>query len=68
MISNTPHALKVFTTPITTFEEIHDRQKTKALIGLQILGQIEPMEEVSVKLVIGAINHPIVEDQANLGL
>jgi hypothetical protein len=25
LISNTPHALEVFTTPITTFEDTHDQ-------------------------------------------
>jgi len=31
------------------------------------LSQVEYVEEVSVELVEGAINQPVVEDQANLG-
>jgi hypothetical protein len=50
------HASKVFTTPITTFEETHDQQKTVVLIGLQILSKIEPLEEVGVEPIKGAIN------------
>ncbi len=60
--------MEVFTTPIATFEETHDWQKTTTLIGLQILSQIKPMEEVGAKLVEGAINQPVAKDQANLGL
>jgi hypothetical protein len=51
-----------------TLEETHDRQKTTTLIGLQILIQIKPVEEVGAKLVERAVNQPIAEDQANLGL
>jgi hypothetical protein len=35
------------------------------LIGLQILSQAEPMEEIGVEPIEGAINQPIVEDQTN---
>jgi len=31
------------------------------------LSQVEYVEEVGVELVEGAINQPIIEDQANLG-
>ncbi len=36
LISSTPHASKVFMTPITTFEETFDRHKIVALTSLQI--------------------------------
>ncbi len=36
LISNTPHASKIFMTPITTFEETFDWHKFVALTGLQI--------------------------------
>ncbi len=68
LISNTLHVTKVFITPIMTFEETFDRQRTIVMTGLQILNQVEFVEEASAELVKGAINQPVAEDQANLGL
>jgi len=51
LISSTSYALEVFTTPITTFEDTPNRQKTIVLIGLQIMNWAEPMEEPGVKLI-----------------
>ncbi len=55
LISNTPHASKVFTMLVMTFEETLDWQRIVAKIGIQILNQVETMEEVNVVLAKGAI-------------
>jgi hypothetical protein len=69
MITNTPYALEVFMTPITTFEETLDRHKViVAPTCLQILIQVEHVKEINVEHVEGAINQPIAEDQENLDL
>ncbi len=68
LISSTLHALKVFMTPITTFEETLDRQKTATLTSFQILNQVELVEERGVKPIEGAINQLVIEDRVNLRL
>ncbi len=50
LISSIPHALEVFTTPTTTFEETLDQQKTPMLTSFQILSQVKPMEEANMNL------------------
>jgi hypothetical protein len=55
-------------TPIETFEKTLDRQRTITLTCFQILNQTELVEEGGAEPIEGAINQPIVEDQANLGL
>jgi len=50
LITNILHALEVLTTtPIATFEETCDQQRTTTLIGLQILNQVELLEETNVE-------------------
>ncbi len=50
LITNTLHALEVLTTtPIATFEETCDQQRTTTLIGLHILNQVELLEETNVE-------------------
>ncbi len=67
MITNTPHALEVFTTQITTFEETLNRQKIFTVpTCFQIMNQVEPMEEPNVELVKETITQLVVEDQENL--
>ncbi len=52
LITNTPHGLEVFTTPIVTFEKTPNRQKIfVAPTCFQILSQIELVEELGAKLV-----------------
>ncbi len=58
------HALEVFTTPITTFEETPNQQKIVVLIGLQIVNKVEPLEKASVEPIEGVINQPIAEDKS----
>jgi hypothetical protein len=61
LITNTPHALEVFTTPIMTFEETpYQRKIFIVLRGFQILNQIKHVEET--------ITQPIAKDQENLEL
>ncbi len=60
--SSTPHALKVFTTPVTTFEETPNQQRIIVLTSLQILNQVELVEEACVEHVERAINQPVVKD------
>ncbi len=67
LISSTPHASKVFTTPIATFENTFDRHKIAMPTSFQILNQAKPLEE-SVEPIEGAINQLVAKDQANLGL
>jgi hypothetical protein len=43
------HASKVFTTPIATFEDTPDQQKTIAPIGFQILNQVEVINQLITK-------------------
>jgi hypothetical protein len=45
LISNTMHVSKVFTTPIKTFEDTLDWQKTIVWIGFQILSQVELVKQ-----------------------
>ncbi len=61
MISNTLHALEVFTTPITTFEVMPDRQKTIVPTNLQILSQVELVEVISVEHVEEITSQPVIE-------
>jgi hypothetical protein len=68
LIFTTSHASKVFTTPITTFEETHYQQMTTMLTCFQFLSQVELMEEIGIKPIKRAINQLIVENQVNLGL
>jgi hypothetical protein len=68
LISSTPHALKVFTTPITSFEDTPNQQNITMPIGFQILSQVELMEVASVEPFKDVINQPIIESQFNLGL
>jgi len=58
------HALEVFTTPITTFEETPNQQKIVVLIGLQIVNKVEPLEKASVEPIEGVINQLIAEDKS----
>jgi hypothetical protein len=58
------HASKVFTTPITTFEETPNQQKIVVLIGLQIVNKVEPLEKASVEPIEGVINQLIAEDKS----
>jgi hypothetical protein len=60
--SSTPHASKVFTTPITTFEETPNQQRIVVLTSLQILNQVELVEKACVEHVEKAINQPIAKD------
>jgi hypothetical protein len=46
-----------FTTPITTFEDTPDQQKTIAPTCFQILSQAEPVEEACVEHVKETISH-----------
>jgi hypothetical protein len=50
-MSSTLHALKVFTTPITTFEDTLDCQKTTMPTNLQILNQMELVEAIGAKFI-----------------
>jgi hypothetical protein len=68
LISSTLHALNVFTTPITTFENTPDQYKTSALIGLKILSQNKPVEEASAKPIKETINKLITTGQSNIEL
>ncbi len=68
LISNTSHASKVFMTPITTFEETPDQQRTTTLTSLHILSQTKPVEEANVEPIEGTINQPVAEYQVKLGL
>jgi len=68
LISSTLHVLKVFTTPIMSFQNTLECQKTTMLIGLQTLSQVELVEVVGVEFVEEVVNQPIIEDQSNLGL
>jgi len=61
LISNTPHVSKVYTTPITTFEDTPNQQKTTMPIGLQMLSQVELVEVIGVEPVEKIINQPITE-------
>jgi hypothetical protein len=58
LISN---ASEIYTTPIVTFEETHDRQKTVVPTSLQILSQIKLVEATSVKPVKEVINQLVIE-------
>jgi hypothetical protein len=60
--------LKVFITPITTFENTLDWQKVVAQTSLQILNQVELVEVASVEHVEEVINRLITKGQSNLGL
>ncbi len=62
LISNTLHASKVFMTPVTTFEETPDQQRTTTLTSFHILSQFEPMEEANVEPIEGAINQLVAEN------
>jgi hypothetical protein len=61
LISSTPHASKVFTTPITTFEDTPNRQKTPTPTSLQILSQVKLVEEACDELIEEAISQLVVE-------
>ncbi len=61
MISNTPHVLKVFTTPIMTFEDTPNKEKTTTLIGLQILSQAEFVVATSVEYVKEVIGQLVMK-------
>jgi len=60
--------LKVFTTPIMTFEDTLDRQKTAVPTGFQILSQVELVEATSVEHVEEVISQLVTQGQSNLGL
>jgi hypothetical protein len=49
LISNTPHASEVYTTPIATFENTPNQQNTTTPTSLQILSQVELVEAVGVE-------------------
>jgi hypothetical protein len=68
LISSTMHVLEVFTTPVMTFEDTPDHQKSTSPINLQILNQMELVEITGVEPVEEVISKPIVEGQCNLGL
>jgi hypothetical protein len=55
-------------TPITTFEETPDQQRTTTLTSLHILSQTKPVEEANVEPIEGTINQPVAEYQVKLGL
>ncbi len=59
MISNTPHASKVYTTLIMTFENTLDQQKIVAPTSLQILSQVELVEVAGAEHVKEVINQPV---------
>jgi hypothetical protein len=61
LISNTPHASKVYTTSIATFENTPNRQKTAMPIGLQILSKVELVEATCVKPIKEIINQSVIE-------
>jgi len=51
LLSNTPHASKVFATPITTFEERLVQRKATSKIGIQPMSNIEFVETINTILV-----------------
>jgi len=68
LILSTSHVSEVFATPIMTFEDTPNCQKTTTLTRLQILNQMEVVEAPSAKPIEYVISQPIVEGQSNLGL
>jgi hypothetical protein len=68
LISNTPHALEVFTTPIATFENTPNWQKPTTPTILQILSEVEFVEVACVESVKEVISQMIIEGQSNLKL
>jgi hypothetical protein len=60
--------LEVFTTPIITFEDTLDHQKTIVPIGLQILNQVELVETIGAEFIKEVINQLVAKGQSSLGL
>jgi hypothetical protein len=61
LISNTPHVSEVYTTPITTFEDTPNQQKTTMSISLQMLNQVELVEVIIVEHVEKIIDQLVIE-------
>ncbi len=68
LISNTSHALKVFSRPIMTFEDALDHHKTTTPTDRQIFSKTKLVEVTNVQLIEEVISQLVVEGQSNLGL
>ncbi len=61
LISNTPHTWKLFSTSITTFDEILVQLEVAAETRIQLMNSFEPVETPSIIHVEETVNEPIKE-------